>query len=504
MLSITDKEQITDRGINISDVEEQLEFFKKGIPFLDIIKPATVSDGIGVLGDKQLEDYVKYFDDKKVSCKLVKFVPASGAATRMFKSLFEYLSSSDSGEEKNINSIIADLKLFAFYPDLDKIIKVNGESLESLIKNNDFKKIIDYILMENGLEYGNLPKGLLKFHKYSDGNRTAAEEHLIEGATYAQNSNKSIYIHFTVSLEHLEKFNLLISKVKQIYAEKFKSEFNISFSIQKPSTDTIAADDKNMPFRDDKGRLLFRPGGHGALLDNLNEIDADIVFIKNIDNVVPDRLKGSTILYKKALAGMLMKVQEALFGFLHQLEKSSDDNSLIIKIKKYFENNIGYSFAESFDNLKPLDQKELLFSLLNRPIRICGMVKNEGEPGGGPYWVKNIDGSLSLQILESSQFNMDNTEQKNVFLKATHFNPVDLIVSMKNFRGEKFDLFKFRDTKTGFISLKSKDGKSLKAFELPGLWNGSMAFWNTIFLEVPVSTFNPVKTINDLLRNEHQ
>ena len=358
-------------------------------------------------------------------------------------------------------------------------------------------------MLEKGLNYSSLPKGLLKFHTYDQWNRTSVEEHLVEGAMYAKNSDGKVNIHFTVSPEHLKLFTELIQLVSKEYEKKFDIIYNITFSIQKPSTDTIAVDDRNEPFLNSDGNLLFRPGGHGALLENLNDLNADVIFIKNIDNVVPDRIKNQTVTYKKALAGLLLKVQQQTFTYLKKLE-SGFDEKLISEIIPYIETKLGYHFSESLSDLSLLQKKNLLIDILNRPIRVCGMVKNEGEPGGGPYWVKSDEGSSSLQILESSQFNLKDHAQNEIFKKATHFNPVDLVITMRNYKGEKFNLLQYRDPETGFISIKSKDGKALKALELPGLWNGSMAFWNTIFVEVPMITFNPVKTINDLLRKEHQ
>lgn len=505
MLSAVDIEQIRLKGLTSLDVNQQLEFFKKGIPYLNILKPATINDGICVPDEKHLADLITFFEENTVNKTLLKFVPASGAATRMFKSLFEQLArDSESDLSEELNTVIVSMRSFAFYDDLQAIVEKQALSFENLLKEKKVNKILEFLLSEKGLNYGNLPKGLLKFHNYEDDTRTAIEEHLVEGAVYAQNKDKTVNIHFTVSAEHLENFKELITSKISVYEKKFHVSYAVSFSVQKQSTDTIAADDRNLPFRDENGKLVFRPGGHGALLDNLNELDADVIFIKNIDNVVPDKLKNDTIRYKKALAGLLIKIQAQLFDFLRQLENNVPDAGLNALIIKYVEDHTGYIFSDSFFKLPDTVQRDNLFQILNRPIRVCGMVKNQGEPGGGPFWVKADDGSASLQILESSQFNMNDATQKEILLKSTHFNPVDLIVSFKDYKGKKFDLLKFRDPQTGFISLKSKDGKALKAFELPGLWNGSMAFWNTIFVEVPVSTFNPVKTINDLLRFEHQ
>lgn len=503
MFSTTDLLQIHQKGITHDQVNSQIDFFKKGFAYLNIIRAAIPGDGIELLNHATIDELIRSYEADICDKKIIKFVPASGAATRMFKSLFESLTNITGRElSSDVLQVFKKLDSFAFFPDLVEKIRQNGQDINVLLKN-EYQKIINYILSEEGLNYGNLPKGLLKFHTYDHWNRTAVEEHLVEGALYAKNSDGTVKIHFTVSPEHLKPFTELIQLVIKEYEKMFDVKYDISFSIQKPSTDTIAVDENNQPFLNSDGNLLFRPGGHGALLENLNDLDGDVVFIKNIDNVVPDRLKQQTVTYKKALAGLLLKLQKQVFTYLEKIESGSDEKTNA-EIVSFIESKLGYHFSKIASNFSQSEKAKLLFDLLNRPIRICGMVKNEGEPGGGPYWVKSEDGSSSLQILESSQVNPDDPSQKEIFNKATHFNPVDLVITMRNYKGEKFNLLQFRDPETGFISIKSKDGKSLKALELPGLWNGSMALWNTIFVEVPVITFNPVKTINDLLRKEHQ
>ena len=503
MFSTTELLQIHQKGITHDQVNGQIDFFKKGFAYLNIVRAAIPGDGIELLNHAAIDELIRSYEADICDKKIIKFVPASGAATRMFKSLFESLTKITGNEpSSDVVHVFRKLDSFAFFPDLVEKIRQNGQDINVLLKN-EYQKIINYILSEEGLNYGNLPKGLLKFHTYDHWNRTAVEEHLVEGALYAKNCDGTVNIHFTVSPEHLKPFTELIQLVTKEYEKMFDVKYDISFSIQKPSTDTIAVDENNQPFLNSDGNLLFRPGGHGALLENLNDLDGDVVFIKNVDNVVPDRLKQQTVTYKKALAGLLLKLQKQVFTYLEKIESGSDEktNSEIVS---FIESKLGYHFSKIASNLSQSEKAKLLFDVLNRPIRICGMVKNEGEPGGGPYWVKSEDGSSSLQILESSQVNPDDPSQKEIFNKATHFNPVDLVITMRNYKGAKFNLLQFRDPETGFISIKSKDGKALKALELPGLWNGSMAFWNTIFVEVPVITFNPVKTINDLLRKEHQ
>lgn len=487
-----DLDKIKLRGASLETIQQQIENFKKGFPYLNVIKAATIGDGIIALSDSQAGKYAKYFDGKAPKLKLLKFVPASGAATRMFKSLF---SAKDEGKlDKSVNEFLERLKDFAFY---DTLVKVIGAD------SGDYQTVLEYLLTDKGLDYGSLPKGLLHFHKYGKTARTPVEEHLVEGAKYA-NSNGKVKLHFTVSPEHRKKFKALIDSVLPKYEAKYKVKYSISFSEQKPSTDTIAVNMDNTPFRTGGDELLFRPAGHGALLENLNEQEADIIFIKNVDNVVPDRLKSKTILYKKALAGLLLDYQEKIFSYLTKLYNEEVDEKLLKEILTFLETKLCTLPPDGFASYSVDAQMDYCKRKLNRPIRLCGMVKNVGEPGGGPFWAKDPDSSVSLQVVESAQIDLGNPQQKEIFDKATHFNPVDLICSVKDYKGNKFNLLNYRDPMTGFITQKSQSGKDLKAQELPGLWNGAMSDWNTLFVEVPLITFNPVKTVNDLLRNEHQ
>jgi hypothetical protein len=506
MFSQADLFQIQQKGITLDQVNQQLEYFKKGFPYLKLIKPAVQNDGVITLNVQEKEQLIAEFEAQKSNKKLIKFVPASGAATRMFKSMIDHLTKpSNALLPGDVGQVIGHLELFAFYDDLKKIFTKNGLSLDTLRKDGLYHNIIKFIINEEGLNYGKLPKCLLKFHNYPEGTRTSLEEHLVEGALYAQNFDRSVDIYFTVSPEHIQPVSKLIEEVKKRYEMTYHVIFNIVLSIQKSCTDTIAMDGNNFPFRNSNGSLLFRPGGHGALLENLNDIEGDIIFIKNIDNVVPDRLKSETILYKKTLAGLLLKLQKHAFDYLNKFENASGyDKDLNAEVVKFIESGFGYRFSPAFVAMTENKQTTLLVKLLDRPIRVCGMVQNTDEPGGGPYWVENSDGSLSLQILELSQINLDDEQQRQIFKNATHFNPVDLVVAIRDYKGRKYNLTQFRDPDTGFITTKSKDSKELKALELPGLWNGAMAFWNTVFVEVPLITFNPVKTINDLLRIEHQ
>ncbi|MDO5483206.1 MAG: DUF4301 family protein [Bacteroidaceae bacterium] len=495
MLTQEDKLYLSQKGISEEKLNAQLECFKTGFPWLKLASAASAGNGITIPSEAERKDYLAAWDEYlKGEGKVLKFVPASGAASRMFKNLFEFLDN----EEKTdfISKFESSLNQFAFIDDLKEAIAKNGGK-------DDLKTSIATLLGEEGLSYGKLPKGLLKFHKYEDGARTPVEEHLVEGALYAGGKNGDVNVHFTVSPEHRPLFEALVKKVSPKYEEKFGVKYAIGFSEQKSSTDTVAANPDNTPFRGKDGKILFRPGGHGALIENLNELAADIIFIKNIDNVVPDRLKAETVEYKKLIAGVLVSKQKKAFEYLELLDSGKYTHAELEEIIRFLRDELSCRNPE----LKDLEDAELaiyLKSKLNRPMRVCGMVKNVGEPGGGPFLAYNQDGTISLQILESSQIDTNNAEYLQMFNNGTHFNPVDLVCAVKDYKGNKFDLTKHVDSLTGFISSKSKDGKELKALELPGLWNGAMSDWNTIFVEVSLGTFNPVKTVNDLLREQHQ
>lgn len=512
MFTNSDLTQIQKRGSDLDTIHLQIENFKKGFPYLKVEKPATPADGIIVLDQKEINSLIELFDRQSQQKQIVKFVPASGAASRMFKLLYGILDISNqtdlvaeafnkSDDLQSIKTFFDRISDFAFSDDLDAHLKKRGLSITSCLENQDYTSILKGLLGSKGLSYAVSPKGLLKFHRYENETRTPAMEHLAEGALYAQSANQIVKIHFTVSPEHKANFEKHINGNTTQFENTYNVTYEVSFSEQKSYTDTIAIDLKNEPFRDADGSLLFRPAGHGALIANLNEIDADIIFVKNIDNVVPDKLKEDTISYKKALAGTLLKYQEKLFSYLKSLDgkvSSGDIEEMMTFLKDELRIKNLPELATINDKINFLKQK------FNRPLRICGMVKNEGEPGGGPFFAQNNDGTQSLQIVESSQIDPGDDQQKSIANAATHFNPVDLVCGVRNYKGEKIDLSNYVDPKTGFISQKSKDGLELKAQELPGLWNGAMSDWNTLFVEVPVSTFNPVKTVNDLLRPQHQ
>ena len=505
MLTAEDKALLEKKGISEEKIAEQLACFEKGFPFLKLDGAASIEKGILAPAEDEMKAYLEAWDAyMQGEKKIVKFVPASGAASRMFKNMFEFL-----GAEYDVPTTDFEKKFFdnvhkfAFFGDLNAACeKNNGKGIDALVAEGNYKAVVANLLEAAGLSYGALPKGLLKFHSYEDGVRTPLEEHLVEGALYAAGKTGKVNVHFTVSTEHRELFKALVDEKVAAYAAKYGVEYLVSFSEQKPSTDTVAADMENKPFRDN-GKLLFRPGGHGALIENLNDLDADVIFIKNIDNVVPDRLKDETVAYKKLIAGVLVTLQKKAFEYLELLDGGKYTHEQLEEIIKFVQTDLCCRKAD----IKDLEDADLVIYLrkkLNRPMRICGMVKNVGEPGGGPFLAYNPDGTVSLQVLESSQIDMNDPEKKAMFENGTHFNPVDLVCAVRDYKGNKFNLVNYVDKATGFISYKSKSGKELKALELPGLWNGAMSDWSTIFVEVPLGTFNPVKTVNDLLREQHQ
>ena len=505
MLTQQDLNQIAAKGISEEKLNKQLEDFKTGFPFLKLEAAAAIGHGIIAPDDAERNAYIEAWKQYKAGDKkIVKFVPASGAASRMFKDMFAFLDADYDVPTTDFEKhFFENIKKFAFLKALcDKCKANNGKKISELIADGNYKAVVANMLKAEGLNYGQLPKGLLLFHNYEDGPRTPMEEHLVEAALYAS-SNGEANVHFTVSHEHMDLFKQKVAEKAEIYAQRYGIKYNISFSEQKPSTDTVAANADNTPFRNDDGSLLFRPGGHGALIENLNEIAADIIFIKNIDNVVPDRLKDDTVTYKQLIAGVLVTLQQKAFNYLRLLDTGKYSHDDLEEIIRFVQRNLCCRKAD----IKELEDAELVIYLrkkLNRPMRVCGVVKNVGEPGGGPFLTYNQDGTVSLQILESSQIDKSNEEYMKMFTEGTHFNPVDLVCAVKDYQGNAFNLPDFVDPTTGFISSKSKSGKELKALELPGLWNGAMSDWNTVFVEVPLSTFNPVKTVNDLLRDQHQ
>lgn len=477
MFTEQDLKQIAAHGLTVEAVERQIENFRRGFPSLQVVSAASPADGIVILTAEQAAEYAAKYEGRDASVTVAKFVPASGAATRMFKELFEFVNEDKRG--KGIDTLLQNIEKFAFYPELKQVVA----------DFTDEKAVVSAIIKQ-GLGYGSLPKGLVTFHAYENGARKAVEEHLVEGALYGA-ADGVVRLHFTVSPEHEGAFRALLAERTAKYEALFGVKYDISFSQQKSSTDTIAVNPDNTPFRTDSGELLFRPAGHGALLENLNDIDASIIFVKNIDNVTTDALRADTVLYKKALAGLLLELQAQTFAQLAALKSGDAD---LAAVADFIQSKLCVKLPENYD-------AALLEKLLSRPIRVCGMVRNEGEPGGGPFWVANGDGTQTLQIAESSQIA---AEDMHLMKDATHFNPVDLVCGVYAADGTKYNLLDYTDPATGFISSKSSGGRDLRAQELPGLWNGAMADWNTIFVDVPISTFSPVKVVQDLLRVQHQ
>ena len=502
MLTEKDLQQLSERKIAENQVIQQVAQLKRGTKYVTLTRPATIGDGILRLGDEQVRQLVDTFEADKEYYQFTKFVPASGAASRMFKDLFAFI---ESGEETKFTEIFfAHIASFAFFGDLNQACeRLYGMGAEALIAANRKVEVAKALLLEDGLAYGKLPKALLKFHRYEGFNRLALEEHLVEAARYATDSEGLAKLHFTVSPEHEQDFKDAVAALVKGYEDTYCVDYDISYSCQKPSTDTVAIDANGELFREADGKILFRPGGHGALIENLNDLGEEIVFIKNIDNIVPETKAQTTILYKKVLAGLLLQLQQKTFEYLDLLDSGFAIEEELQEIARFAKEQLMIDIPDFVNEYSDIEKIDYLYDKLNRPMRVCGMVKNEGEPGGGPFWVKNDDDETSLQIIESSQIDHKNAQQEAIFKGATHFNPVDLVCGCWNYKGEAFSLTDFVDANTGFVSNKSKDGRELKALELPGLWNGAMADWITVFVEVPIETFNPVKTVNDLLKPMH-
>jgi len=518
--SIFNKDDLNDirsRGMTPEKVLKQIEVFKRGFPFAKLVRPCTIGDGITVLDDSDIERLCEIYEKAVLSGRAMKFVPASGAASRMFKLLLAYKTrfgkakkaddvhgnGKDDPDYKMFLRFLNEIESFPFYEKLASTMSKKGIDIKMALSEGNYKAILDYTLGPEGLNLADLPKGLIPFHKYDDYSRTPFEEHIVEAGTYTCSKDGVAEIHFTVSPEHEDLIRRHIEEVRGRY-EGSGLKYRFGFSCQKSSTDTIAVDMNDNPFRDIEGKLLFRPGGHGALLENLSDLNGDVVFIKNIDNVAPDRLKDTTYTYKRALGGYLIELQDRIFGYLGRLSGGDEDTSFTNEVLEFIRTTLSSTLPAGIDKAASKEKKEYLVSRLNRPLRVCGMVKNTAEPGGGPFWVRHRDGTASIQIVETSQMDMDSEEQKGIFQCSTHFNPTDLVCGVRDHTGRPFNLEDYVDHDTGLIAIKSKDGRELKALELPGLWNGSMAYWNSIFVEVPLITFNPVKTVFDLLRKEHQ
>ncbi len=503
--SAKDRERIATEGLSIEEVERQLSLFGRGVSPVRLNRPCRAGDGIVVIGAVEEEDLLKTYEAALRTKRFIKFVPASGAASRMFKEWYRYLSEGGFSEKSQEDAFFSELKRHCFFPDLQAAVASKRLDVKEPIRKRDSATLLKYILTEEGLNYGRLPKALLKFHAYPEGCRTAMEEHLVEAAFYTRDGRNCSRLHFTVSSEHQNAVLGFLRQVTGSYESRLHTVFEVGLSIQSTGTNTLAVDAENRPFRDGGGDLVFRPGGHGSLITNLNALDADIVFLKNIDNCVPDRLKPETVRWKKILAGYLIAVQEGIFARLRLLSTANTGEADLTEIARFCRKKLHLDMPRGFLKRSRAERRSFLFEKLNRPLRVCGMVKNEGEPGGGPFWVDHPDaaGAMSLQIVEEVQIDRNDPRQRTLWESSVYFNPVDLVCGVRDYRGQKFDLTRFVDPGWSTISRKSEEGRELLALERPGLWNGSMAFWNTLFVEVPLITFNPVKTIADLLRPQH-
>ncbi len=483
------------RGNDPNVVAHQFNYFTKGFDFAQLDRSATIGDGIKKIDETEQSFFIKTYQQLAKGKKIMKFVPASGAASRMFKAMYEAIKSpKDEKTQQYVAQFLASLPRFAFYETVKEGLAKQGVDIEHACKTGDFLPIFNLILNNQGMNYGNLPKGVLLFHKYNAENRTAFEEHLVEAANYAKSEENQCYIHFTVSPQHQKEFDALIESKLLEYEKRYKVIYHVSFSNQDLATDTMAAQLDNTPFRDENGNLFFRPAGHGALINNLNQLDGDVIFVKNIDNVTTEDKLTPTINSKQVLAGLMLRLQQKTFQYLEKLTKGETSKSVLDEVTTFAQESLCIQFAQDNPSLEEIVER------LNRPIRVCGVVKNEGEPGGGPFWVTNNEGKTSCQIVETSQINLSDEKQLQIVQNATHFNPVDMVCGIKNYEGNLFNLTQYVDPLTGFISEKSQGSHTIKVMELPGLWNGAMADWITIFVEVPLATFNPVKTVTDLLK----
>lgn len=510
------QEELKKLNISVEQILHQLKIFAEGVPYTDIVRPCRIGDGIFVIDQNKHSELIDYHKRAASTGRLMKFVPASGAASRMFSNLQSYLNNSGlfnisklkikaetESAAKSVYDFIVNIRKFAFYDELKKILEADNINTENLTDHETISKLIRKVLEPDGLDYLNYPKGAILFHNYPEGARTAFEEHLYESVKLVSDQSGNVRIHFTISEEHT---NIFQKSVKRTLDELMKKGFSVNpvFSYQKKSTNTVSVTDENELFFDDNNKLVFRPAGHGALIENLNEIGGDIILIKNIDNIHPATKNKKSIKFTKIMTGFLIFIQKEIFSYLRLLEQKNITESLLTEIRKFAVEYLSINIPDDFDKWSADGKTVYLFEKLNRPLRVCGMVKNEGHPGGGPFWVRDSNNQISIQIVETAQINKADPDQLKLLKKSTHFNPVDMVCGVKDYRGKNFDLKNYVDENSGLITIKTHEGKPLKALELPGLWNGSMAFWNTVFIEIPVDTFNPVKEINDLLQVSHQ
>jgi hypothetical protein len=504
LFTLRDKDQILSQGLSVEKIIEQINIFKEGAVPLRLNRPCKIGDGIRVITEEEGKTLTGLHDEEALAGRMLKFVPASGAASRMFKDWYNIIDAGKLDDEGLKFDLLNNLKKFSFFEDLQDVVVRNGHNLDDLMEKGEICGILSHILDPGNLNYGELPKALLKFHRSRDGSRTAIEEHLVEAALYVKDARGVCRIHFTVSAEHEKAVGEFMRKKINYYEKLLEAYFDLSLSVQHAYTNTIAVDLAGEPFRDQDGSLVFRPGGHGSLLENLDQIDGDIIFIKNIDNVVPDKLKSITVLYKKILGGYLIKLQRKIYSYVAKIADGGVNEDELTEIIEFCKKDLCISFPSDFDDYSLSLRCEKVFRKLNRPLRVCGVVKNVGEPGGGPFWVEDDDGTLSVQIVEEIQVDSASEQQRSLWNEATHFNPVDLVCGVRDYQSGKFDLKRFVNRRAISIARKTEKGRELKALELPGLWNGAMADWNTVLIEVPLETFNPVKTVYDLLRPQHQ
>jgi hypothetical protein len=490
--------QIKALGMGVADVENQLATYRQGPHYLQLDRPCSVKDGISLITPEQRKKLIELYESESGRCKLIKFVPASGAASRMFTSWFAAAENGGFGSAPLNSKFFHDLSLFPFYP----LIKENKNG-KDLLDRKDVQGLLEFILGAKGLNYGDKPKALIPFHRYPQGSlRTALEEHLIEAAGYVHSGGLS-HLHFTLNAEHKQEIAIFLKNEISRYERLGRIKYKVTSSFQSASSNTIAVDENNLPLRNIKGELVFRPGGHGALLSNLNKLAADFIFVKNIDNIAPQPLLERNLLFKKMMGGMALKTQREIYSLLHSLETRELSCAEIDKIVRYCLQTLHITFPRGFSRLATAKKIPIIFSLLNRPLRICAMVRNEGEPGGGPFWVVEKDGTPTLQIVEYGHVDKSKPEQLKIWSQAKYFNPVDMVCCIRNYRGKKFILDNYVNKDAYLITAKNEKGISLRALEAPGLWNGSMAYWNTIFVELPLIVFNPVKSVYDLLRPQH-
>lgn len=503
--------QIMRSKIPEQEIISQFITFKNGISPVKLERPCTIDDGIVSIPPENENHLIELSNKAALQNRFMKFIPASGAATRMFKPFFSLINDGEGKKQDNLyppdvndQPFFTIIKNLAFYPKLTQVLKKKGVDIKTLKTRADMAVVIQAILEDDGLGYGNCPKGLIRFHRYNQTSATAFEEHIHESIDHMLGRNNTLKLHFTVPVTYYDRIKKHISNISTGFKKK-GILLSVTLSLQDPSTDTIAVSPENILLSAADDRLAVRPAGHGALLRNLNKCHGDIVFIKNIDNVLHSTARGDSLIYKKILGGFFVQLQDQIFKLLYRLEDPADiRKGTLEQAETMVENKLNRILPEGYNLFDKQQKAQYLYSQLNRPLRVCGMIKNQGDPGGGPFWVKNQNLVSSLQIVEGAQIDTADPDQFRILKESTHFNPVDIVCGLRDHNGEQFNLPDFVDNTTGFITDKTQKGVDLKALELPGLWNGGMALWNTVFIQVPPSTFSPVKSVFDLLNPTHQ